>query len=389
MAPSTSSTRDSVKERRGAAAKRLLAWYDRHARDLPWRAKPGQRPDPYRVWLSEIMLQQTTVAAVGSYYSAFTARWPDVAALAAAPQEEVLAAWAGLGYYARARNLHACARAVAAEHGGRFPETEAELRRLPGIGPYTGAAIAAIAFGKRAGVVDGNVERVVARLFAVETPLPAAKAMLRDLATGLLPSPPAPRFRYGDFAQAAMDLGATVCLPRRPRCGLCPLRGDCAARAAGIAADLPRQAPKKSRPTRRGAAFWLTRPDGAVLLRRRAPKGLLGGMMELPGSEWREDGSEPGPSAAKADLASAPAPAAWSSLPGVVRHTFTHFHLELRVWAAELPRMPDSAVPKGTWTPIAEIERAGLPSVMRKVARHALSHGADAAAPKIGRRRAD
>ena len=363
---------------------RLLAWYRRHARDLPWRAKAGERPDPYRVWLSEIMLQQTTVAAVRPYFERFTARWPHVGDLAAAPLEEVLAAWAGLGYYARARNLHACAGVVAREHGGRFPESEAALKALPGIGTYTAAAVAAIAYGARASVVDGNVERVVARLFAHEAPLPRAKPALGALAAGLLPPAPATGFPYGDLAQAMMDLGATVCLPRNPRCMLCPLHEDCAGRAAGIAETLPRRAPKKARPTRRGAAFWLTRPDGAVLLRRRAPRGLLGGMLEVPSSAWSDAGPGSGPGKGPGtDLSAAPVPAAWTALPGVVSHTFTHFHLELVVWAARLPAGPGAPRPgEGLWVPLEELEAAGLPSVMAKVARHARAHLAEAAAPE-------
>ncbi len=358
---------------------RLLAWYGRHARDLPWRISPGAPPgtqaDPYRVWLSEIMLQQTAVASVIPYFEDFTRRWPHVQALAAAPLEDVLAAWAGLGYYARARNLHACAEAVARDHAGRFPSQEAALRRLPGIGPYSSAAIAAIAFGERASVVDGNVERVTARLFAFETPLPTAKPRLRALAGSLLPPDPAPGFRYGDFAQGMMDLGATVCLPRRPRCELCPLQDSCAGRAAGLAAGLPRQATKKARPTRRGAAFWLTRRDGTVLLRRRAAKGLLGGMMEVPSSGWQAALAGPGKGDPALDLAPAPVPAAWSALPGVVRHTFTHFHLELVVWAAELrPRSSDCGLTHEKWVRFEDLGEVGLPSLMDKVARHALKH---------------
>ena len=359
-------------------AERLLAWYGRHARELPWRAKPGECPDPYRVWLSEIMLQQTTVAAVRPYYETFTRRWPEVGALAAAPLEEVLAAWAGLGYYARARNLHACARTVARDHGGRFPDTEAGLRSLPGIGPYTAAAVAAIAFGARASVVDGNVERVVARLFALETPLPRAKLALRELAAGLLPPGPAPAFPYGDLAQAMMDLGATICLPRSPRCILCPLRQDCAAQAAGLAQDLPRRAAKKARPTRRGAAFWLTRPDGAVLLRRRPARGLLGGMVEVPSGPWNDASPDAQPAESAAELNGAPVSAEWAPLPGVVGHTFTHFHLELVVWTARLPAgRAEEAPHDGFWVPVEDLGEAGLPSVMAKVARHALHHLAD------------
>src|SRR5579885_2301985 len=260
----------------------LLAWYDRHRRVLPGRALPGERPDPYRVWLSEVMLQQTTVPAVMGYFARFLERRPDVEALAEAPLDEVLHAWQGLGYYARARNLHACARAVVARHGGAFPRDEAALRALPGIGDYTAAAIAAIAFDRRAAPVDGNVERVTARLFAIETPLPEAKPELRRLAASLVPER-----RAGDYAQAAMDLGATLCTPRKPRCVLCPWREECRARALGVAENLPRRRAAAARPVRRGVAFWAVREDGAVLLRRRPEAGLLGGMMEVPSTPWR------------------------------------------------------------------------------------------------------
>src|SRR5579864_5767704 len=297
----------------------LLAWYDRHRRDLPWRAPPGRRPDPYRVWLSEIMLQQTSVATVGPYFGRFMARWPEVSALAAASLDEVLHLWQGLGYYARARNLHACARVVAERHGGQFPRTSAELRGLPGIGDYTAAAIAAIAFDEPAAAVDGNVERVMARLFAVADPLPAAKPRLRSLAAALVP-----RRRAGDFAQALMDLGAVICTSRRPRCVLCPWRQDCAAAASGIAESLPARAEKPERPLRYGILFWLARGDGAVLLRRRPERGLLGGMIELPSTEWRA-----APWGAAEAIAAAPVTAAWTALPGAVRHGFTHFRLEL------------------------------------------------------------
>ena len=362
-------------------AGRLLAWYRAHARELPWRAGPGEAANPYPVWLSEIMLQQTTVVTVEPYFRDFLARWPRLGDLAAAPLDAVLAAWAGLGYYARARNLHACARELCADHGGRFPDRVEALRALPGIGPYTAAAIAAIAFGRRASVVDGNVERVVARLFAVETPLPGAKAELARLAAGLLPEEPAEgllpeepaegllpekpedAFPYGDFAQAMMELGATVCQPKRPRCGLCPLAGDCRARALGHAEALPRRAPKRARPTRRGVAFWLTRPDGAVLLRRRPESGLLGGMMEVPSTEWREAGWTPAEA-----LASAPLAADWRALPGLVRHGFTHFRLELEVWAGAT----SGGAAEGRWILPADLAAAALPTVMRKVARHAI-----------------
>ena len=340
---------------------RLLAWYDRHARRLPWRALPGRRPDPYRVWLSEIMLQQTTVATVGPYFEVFLSRWPCLEDLAAASLEEVLTAWAGLGYYARARNLHKCARVLVESHGGRFPEEESELRKLPGIGPYTAAAIAAIAFDRPAAPVDGNWERVVARLFAIRTPLPAAKPALKKAAGSLVP-----RQRPGDFAQAVMDLGATVCLPGRPKCLLCPVAELCAARYLDIAPLLPGKAPKAEKPTRRGIAFWITDARGRLLLRRRPEHGLLGGMVEVPSTEWREENW------AEADaLGQAPLAADWRPLPSRVRHTFTHFHLELEVWSGH----GEGDIPHGRWVSLDMLGEQALPSVMRKVVAHALKHG--------------
>ena len=336
----------------------LLAWYDRHRRDLPWRAPPGSRPDPYRVWLSEIMLQQTTVATVGPYFDRFVARWPDIHALAAASLDAVLHAWQGLGYYARARNLHACAQAVVARHGGDFPDDKAALRALPGIGDYTAAAIAAIAFDRGEAAVDGNVERVMARLYAEREPLPAAKPRLKAHAAALVPSA-----RSGDFAQALMDLGALICTPRRPRCVLCPWRDDCAARALGIADELPVPAAKPERPLRRGVAFWLERADGAVLLRRRPEDGLLGGMIELPSTPWRA-GAWPLAEA----LAAAPAAADWDALPGIVEHGFTHFRLELALVAATTA---DDIV--GIWARPGEFKDYALPTLTKKLVRHALS----------------
>lgn len=354
-------------------AAQLLAWYDANARVLPWRAQPGQgAADPYRVWLSEIMLQQTTVQAVKAYFEKFVALWPSVEALAAAPLDDVLKAWAGLGYYARARNLHACAREVATRFGGRFPAAEADLRTLPGIGPYTAGAIAAIAFGGRHAAVDGNVERVISRLYAIETPLPASKPEIRDRAQALVPE-----HRAGDFAQAMMDLGATICTPRDPNCLICPWAEHCRGRIAGLAPTLPRKAPKKQVPTRRGTAFWIEREDGAVLLRRRPEKGLLGGMMEVPSTDWSEAAVEP--------ESQAPLSATWRSLPGKVEHTFTHFHLELDVWRAD-------AVSDGElrddgdyrWTPRGDLAGEALPTVMRKVVAHVLG---DAPPPKPSSRR--
>jgi A/G-specific adenine glycosylase len=354
-----------VKARRagnGAAgiATRLLAWYDRHRRRLPWRALPGERPDPYRVWLSEIMLQQTTVPAVGPYFADFLARWPTVGDLAAAALDEVLHAWQGLGYYARARNLHRCAQAVVAS-GGRFPEDESSLLALPGIGLYTAAAIAAIAFDRPATPVDGNVERVVARLFAVAEPLPAAKPALRRLAARLTP-----QRRAGDFAQAMMDLGATVCLPGRPKCMLCPLAEDCQARAAGIAQELPARSPKPARPLRRGVVFWLVRRDGAVLLRRRPETGLLGGMMEFPSTDWCATAWREGEA-----RAAAPLPADWSVLPGLVRHGFTHFELEITVVAGTVLRETGD----GVWAALDRLGDYALPNLMKKIVEHAIRNG--------------
>ena len=337
----------------------LLRWYDRHRRDLPWRARPGEEADPYRVWLSEIMLQQTTVSAVRPFYERFLTRFPTLASLAAAPAEAVMQAWAGLGYYSRARNLHACAKAVAAEHGGRFPRSEEELRRLPGIGAYTAAAVAAIAFGERAAAVDGNVERVIARLDALEEPLPGAKTAIRRWVAELVPDRP------GDFAQALMDLGATICTPKRPACGLCPWMAPCRARAAGLQETFPRKERKREGELRRGAAFLALRSDDAILLGTRPPKGLLGGMAEVPTSAWAADYD---PARAVLD---APLEASWKRLPGLVRHTFTHFPLELTVYFARVGRT--TPAPQGLrWTARADLGEEALPGVMRKVLRHGL-----------------
>jgi A/G-specific adenine glycosylase len=344
----------------------LLAWYDRNRRDLPWRARPGETPDPYRVWLSEIMLQQTRVETVGRYYDRFLARFPTVVELAAARQDAVLKLWAGLGYYARARNLHACARTVVARHGGRFPSTEEELRTLPGVGAYTAAAIAAIAFGRKAAPVDGNIERVVARLFAVATPLPAAKQELRSLAADIVPDE-----RAGDFAQAMMDLGASICSPKRPSCGVCPWRANCAALLDGRPERFPVRAPKREGQLRRGAAYVVRRTDGAVLVRRRPPKGLLGGMTEVPTTEWRPDFE---PARARSDAEKVVAlpsdGVVWRALPGVVRHVFTHFPLELSVLSTDVGTR--TRAPKGMrFVAAAALDSEALPSLMRKVIAHA------------------
>ena len=342
-----------------ALPRRLLAWYDRHARRLPWRALPGERADPYRVWLSEIMLQQTTVVAVAPYFREFLKRWPSVHDLAAADLDAVLHAWQGLGYYARARNLQKCARVVSVDLGGRFPDSEEGLRALPGIGPYTAAAIAAIAFGRRATAMDGNVERVIARQFAVTAPLPKSKAKLRALAETLTPEQ-----RPGDYAQALMDLGATICLPRKPKCQLCPWADACKARAQGIAESLPRKLPKPERPRKYAVMFWLSRPDGSVLLRRRAERGLLGGLMELPSTEWRAE-----PWTVREAVAAAPARARWRALDGIVRHGFTHFDIEMQVLAGQA----NGRRPSGVWSQVDRLSDHALPTMMKKVVKHALA----------------
>ncbi|SEM91022.1 A/G-specific DNA-adenine glycosylase [Sphingomonas gellani] len=331
-------------------ADRLLAWYDRHRRDLPWRARPGETADPYRVWLSEVMLQQTTVAAVRPRFENWLARWPDFASLAVAGEADVMAAWAGLGYYARARNLVAAARVVVAEHGGAFPRTEAALRRLPGLGAYTAAAVAAIAFGERAVVVDANVERVVARLFAIRQPLPAARTAIRRAADTITPN-----MRAGDFAQAMMDLGSAICTSRAPKCLLCPLADDCAALAAGTPDAFPVKPAKKARPQRHGTIFWLRRGD-RVLLVRRPDKGLLGGMRALPTGPWQD--AAPG-------LEDAPAQADWRMLDGVVTHGFTHFQLDLALAVATIEGEQPVA---GEWWPIDALGTAGLPTVFARAA---------------------
>ncbi len=333
----------------------LLNWYDRNARALPWRVPPGSRdtPDPYRVWLSEIMLQQTTVTAVIPYFDRFTTRWPTVQSLAAADDAEVMAAWAGLGYYARARNLLACARTVAKL--GSFPALEASLRSLPGIGPYTAAAIASIAFNERAAVVDGNIERVVTRLFAIATPLPQAKPAIRAHVDTLTPHD-----RPGDFAQSMMDLGSAICTPRAPRCPNCTLASHCTAHAQGNPEAYPVKAPKPARPLKRGTVFWLEH-DGHVLLITRPAKGLLGGMLALPTGPWKI--GEP-------DLTGAPVETAWQITPAAVRHGFTHFELVLDLATAQVAKRPAG---EGTWHPIEDLPQTGLPTLFRKAVEAALA----------------
>ncbi|MGI9520391.1 MAG: A/G-specific adenine glycosylase [Hyphomicrobiaceae bacterium] len=349
-------------------APRLLDWYDSERRDLPWRYQTGEHADPYLVWLSEIMLQQTTVKAVIPYFDRFVAAWPNIQALAEADEESVLQAWAGLGYYSRARNLHNCAKIITSQFEGHFPQSERQLEQLPGIGPYTAAAISAIAFGRRATPVDSNVERVVARLFAVEEPLPQAKSILKDLASTLTPTE-----RTGDFAQAMMDLGATICTPRRPSCLMCPLQDQCVAKARGIAPRLPAKSVKPERPTRFGYSFVALAEDGALLLRQRPDTGLLARMLEVPSTPWQED-------LISADDAKGAAPVRsnWWQVPGPVVHTFTHFRLETTVYRAIVPPnahltfWADSA--RCRWVPRAEIDRQALPTVMRKIIAHALKN---------------
>lgn len=332
----------------------MLAWYDVHAREMPWRVGPaarkaGQLPDPYAVWLSEVMLQQTTVAAVRDYHMKFTTLWPTVGDLAAAADADVMAAWAGLGYYARARNLLKCARTVVADFGGAFPRNNDELLTLPGIGPYTAAAISSIAFDQPSVVVDGNVERVMARLHDVHTPLPAAKPELTAFA-----AQHTPQTRAGDYAQAIMDLGATICTPRNPACGICPLRGPCLARAKGTAVDLPRKTPKKPKPTRLGIAYMVQDNAGAWLLETRPDKGLLGGMLGWPGSDWGDD-PQPDP----------PLQADWTQVAGEALHTFTHFHLRLTVMTATVAQGANPQ--RGVFMPQQDFDPQSLPTVMRKV----------------------
>ncbi len=334
----------------------LLDWYDAHARVMPWRVGPdarrdGQRPDPYRIWLSEVMLQQTTVAAVRDYFHRFTARWPTVADLAAADDADVMGEWAGLGYYARARNLLKCARAVVADHGGVFPDTREGLLSLPGIGPYTAGAVAAIAFDRAEVVVDGNVERVMARLYDVHTPLPAAKPELTDLARALTPAA-----RPGDYAQAVMDLGATICTPKSPACGICPWRAPCLGRQHGTAPKLPKKTPKKPKPTRAGLSYVAMREDGAMLVERRPDSGLLGGMLGWPGSAWNSNDDDTAPCP--------PVTADWQEIGAEARHTFTHFHLRLSIYAAILPM--DAAPERGHFLSREQFRPSDLPTVMRK-----------------------
>jgi A/G-specific adenine glycosylase len=345
----------------------LLAWYDQNARSLPWRALPGMpKQDPYRVWLSEIMLQQTTVNTVIPYFEAFLARWPSVQALAGAPLEEVLQAWAGLGYYARARNLHACAHHVVEQHGGKFPPDVDMLRKLPGVGVYTAAAIAAIAFDIPVGVVDGNIERIVSRLFRIEEPLPKARPTIHKAIAQMVPTA-----RPGDFAQAMMDLGASVCTPRVPKCSLCPWSSQCAAHESGDAEHFPRKSAKVPKPHRYGVAFWLSVGEEVLLVRRPA-KGLLGGMPGFPTTPWLEHGGLEHDAALASWQIYAPVVAPWQLRPKQIRHVFTHFHLTLALAVAQLPQKPalaDTLSQSAFWVPTAQLGNAGLPTVFAKLLR--------------------
>ncbi|MGC2224549.1 MAG: A/G-specific adenine glycosylase [Methylocella sp.] len=340
---------------RAGAAAALLAWYDRHRRDLPWRALPREPADPYKVWLSEIMLQQTTVTAAKPYFLGFLARWPKVGLLAEASGEEVMRAWAGLGYYSRVRNLHACAKIVAGPLKGKFPDTEAGLQSLPGIGPYTAAAITAIAFGRPAAAIDGNAERVLARLYSIETPLPAARSEIKAKAREMVPAE-----RPGDFAQAVMDLGAMICAPKHPSCDICPLLKFCRGHASGCPQNLPRKAPRRERPLRQGAAFFVRRQDGAVLVHTRPPEGLLGGMTEIPGTGWETDFD------AASAASQAPVEASYRKLDKSVSHAFTHFALRLDIYVAEVANR--RRAPAGyRFVPDCGLDKEAFPSVMRKI----------------------
>jgi len=348
-----------MNKRKRNPATRLLGWYDKNRRALPWRALPGKTPDPYRVWLSEIMLQQTTVAAVDGYFRKFLARWPDVEALAAASLDDVRVAWAGLGYYSRAANLHRTAGIVAREHGGCFPRDAAVLRKLPGIGHYTAGAVASIAFDAPEAAVDANAERVVARLFALEVPLPKGKPELRRLAQTLVPQK-----RAGDFAQAVMDLGALICTPKRPACTECPWADDCCAYAAGNPERFPQKSAERERPLKRGAAFVARDASGAILLVKRPERGLLGGMLQPPLGPWTL--AFPGADEA---IAQAPFAAEWKRRTGFVKHGFTHFELEVEVWRADLKRRNGYG---GLWIHPRDFHTVALPTVMRKILVHAL-----------------
>lgn len=351
--------------------KQVLDWYDSHRRrHLPWRADPGQTADPYHVWLSEVMLQQTVVNAVIPYFFKFIQKWPTVHDLAAAPVEEVMKAWAGLGYYARARNMHKCAQAVVSRYGGEFPESEEGLKSLPGIGPYTAAAITSIAFDRPAIVVDGNIERVMARYFAVEAPLPGSKVILREKAAGLCEGR---SDRPGDFAQALMDIGATICIPKTPRCGLCPLQNTCQGRAQGIAAGLPRRAPRRAKPQKFGYVYWITDPQGRVLIEQRPPEALLGGMPGLPTSEWVAADAPKKPQSfitiGGMDITGRRMiPTQKEKQTMIIHHSFTHFDLSLETLFFDAsPDQKLNKVAVYNWITPSELRDIGFPRLFDKV----------------------
>ena len=356
MTPAASLQFQDQREKAGRLTGALLAWYDRHRRSLPWRAEPDEQADPYHVLVSELMLQQTTVATVTSRFGPFIARFPDLESLARAAESDVLHAWQGLGYYRRARALHAAARAVMRDHDGRLPTDVETLQSLPGIGDYTAKAVAAIAFDQPVLPIDGNGVRVLARAFAIDTPMPKAAKEVRDLALAFEPC-----LRPADLAQAVMDLGATICRPKQPRCTSCPWRSACTAHREGTAESLPQRAPKAKRPVRQGVAFLVTRPDGAILIRRRPSDGLLGGLHELPSSDWR-----PPPFDREAALDEAPARLDWRFYDQPVRHVFTHFKLELDLAEAETDRTLE-----GLWQPSAALDELALPTLMKKLLRKA------------------
>jgi A/G-specific adenine glycosylase len=336
---------------------KILGWYDAHRRTLPWRSEPGVVPNPYHVWLSEIMLQQTTVATVKSYFEYFLTRWPKIENLAKAPLDDVLHAWQGLGYYARARNLHKCAQAISSDYDCRFPETESALLTLPGIGPYTASAIMAIAFNKKSTPMDGNIERVITRLYAVMEPLPKSKKYLYQLAIKMTPD-----LRAGDYAQALMDIGATICTPRSPNCGICPLTRNCVANLKGLEAELPKREKKPTKPLRRAIVFWVTRSSGKVLLRRRPERGLLGGMIEIPSSSWEVEKKSH-----KELIEQAPFDINWMIIPGSVRPTFTHFHLDLEILSGTYE---GESLKGDIWSMPHQFSDHALPTVMKKVIAH-------------------
>jgi A/G-specific adenine glycosylase len=339
-------------------ASAVLSWYDGAARDLPWRSRGVCLSEPYHVWLSEVMLQQTTVQTVIPYFNLFLELWPTVDSLARADLDDILHAWQGLGYYARARNLHKCAIIIAYEYGGDFPRAESQLLKLPGVGPYTAAAIAAIAFNIRTVPVDGNIERVISRLHSIKEPVRQSKDQIRALVTKIMP-----KYRPGDFAQALMDLGATVCRPKSPKCEICPWAMSCTALKSGLQELYPVKLPKKNKPTRHGVAFWLQNSNHNIWMRKRPPWGLLGGMIEVPSTDWREE-----PWTEAEIWEQAPSNSKWSIREGLITHTFTHFHLQITVWAGLTSTNTNA---DGFWSAPNQLSELALPTLMKKIVSHA------------------